>query len=125
MNEIHANRLLKLADFLESVPKAQFDIGDYYSLEKGCGMIACVAGWAGMVPEFREAGYVMDYGIYSLHGEPMQACQAFEKFFGTEAFDANITYDCGYEEGGEVTPRQAAARIRVLVTESLTPKESK
>lgn len=47
MKSIHRKRLQKLADFLKTVPRKQFDIGVLVSgkpEEIGCGSIACAIG---------------------------------------------------------------------------------
>jgi hypothetical protein len=58
MTPTHARRLLKLAAKLESLPRKDFDMGDwvYRCDESSCGTAGCAMGWAGMIPEFRRAG---------------------------------------------------------------------
>lgn len=60
MTKLHAKRLLKLADRLESVPRKQFDMATYftetYGPEPDCGTAACALGWACTMPEFKRLG---------------------------------------------------------------------
>ena len=59
---MNAERLLKLADFLETLPPERFDYSDWVGWNwKGdqtlsCGTPACALGWAAAMPEFRELG---------------------------------------------------------------------
>lgn len=62
MNQIHRDRLLKLADFLDALPAARFDyeswVGSMWEgkLDLSCGTTACAFGWATAVPEFKTLG---------------------------------------------------------------------
>src|SRR5262245_63576628 len=60
MQEFHAKRLLKHADFLDTVLRKQFNIGFWGCDDSKCGTVACVLGWAGMMPAFRRAGLKTD-----------------------------------------------------------------
>ena len=62
MQEIYRNRLLKLADFLDTVPPERFDyarwVGESWQGDPdlSCGTTACALGWASTIPEFRKLG---------------------------------------------------------------------
>jgi hypothetical protein len=43
---MHTERLLKLADFLETVPPDKFDMNGW-GREDDCGFAGCAIGWAG------------------------------------------------------------------------------
>lgn len=58
-------RLLRLADFLDTLEPARFDFNRWVGLSWGgkedlsCGTTACGLGWATTIPEFRELGLRM------------------------------------------------------------------
>lgn len=60
--EIRFDRLLKLADLLDTLPPNRFDYNEWVGKNwKGnpdlsCGTTACALGWATTIPEFRELG---------------------------------------------------------------------
>jgi len=68
---VKTKRLLKLADFLEKLPRKRFGYDTWISspedlLAKGteddlknCGTTACALGWACVMPEFRRLGLRM------------------------------------------------------------------
>ncbi len=49
-------RLLKLADFVEKLPRKQFDLR-VLAEQHECGTVCCLMGWTGMVPSFRRLGF--------------------------------------------------------------------
>lgn len=59
---MNTQRLLKLADLLDTIPPKQFDMGLWSnSPEFNCNTVACAAGWACSIPEFAEAGLHLQY----------------------------------------------------------------
>lgn len=62
MNQVHAKRLLKLADFLDTLPRKRFDfdqfVGDDWkgTQDLSCGTTACAIGWMPAIPAFRRLG---------------------------------------------------------------------
>lgn len=64
MKTIFKERLLKLADFLDTVPPSRFDFSrwagntwkDQNLLDESCGTTACAFGWATAIPEFQALG---------------------------------------------------------------------
>ncbi len=65
MNKTQARRLLKLADFLESLPRNRFCLERWVGRgwegkpDLSCGTTACALGWATTIPEFRKLGVRM------------------------------------------------------------------
>ena len=70
---IHFDRLLKLADFLDTVPPEKFDFDVWCNGGRGevggrvevpdlnvCGTTACALGWATAIPEFQKLGIKLD-----------------------------------------------------------------
>ncbi len=56
---MNRERLLRLADFLDTLPPSKFNYGtwaDTLTPEGTCGTTACALGWAAQMPEFRELG---------------------------------------------------------------------
>lgn len=59
---VSARRLLKLAIFLEALPRKRFDyshwVGDDWqgARDLSCGTTGCALGWAATMPEFRRLG---------------------------------------------------------------------
>ena len=59
-------KLLRLAEFLPSVSENRFDMNVFYLSHtpetqkipslSACNTVACAAGWATQIPEFKEAG---------------------------------------------------------------------
>ena len=102
-------RLLRLAEFLETVPPEQFDMSSWIS---ECGTAACAAGWAARIPEFNAAGYRCDawsgprFGGESLFG-------ALRLFFGLSSSEQS-EYIFGYKHYLR-TPRDEAYIIREFV----------
>ena len=88
-------RLLMLADFLETVPEKKFDINVWrrdknsWDISDGnliteCGTVACAVGWACALPEFQKMGLWYDlYPIYQIPGTEMkyEAWDAIQQFF--------------------------------------------
>lgn len=62
---MHAERLLRLADFLDTLPSYRFKFDQWVGFDwKGapdlsCGTTACALGWATTIPEFRELGLIL------------------------------------------------------------------
>ena len=102
---MRADRLLKLADFLEtSVTDEQFDLSDYWKLNT-CGSVGCALGWGGVC--FKDdpmveldkniIGYVGDdelveYSIFNerdFFGIGYQSAKYL--FYGDSSYGWNIT----------------------------------
>jgi hypothetical protein len=57
--QVGNRRLLKLADFLQKLPRNKFDYSNWVgegATEKSCETTGCALGWAASMPEFRKLG---------------------------------------------------------------------
>ena len=94
MKTFHAKRLIKLANFLKTIPKKDFWLGTY-----SCGTKACALGWAGLMPEFRKAGLKTDRNEdeVTLSGE-FFGIRAGEVFFGLSQNEADALFVPGLQD---------------------------
>lgn len=120
MKPVHAKRLLKLADFLEKLPRKRFDyatwVGDTWDgtplQSESCGTTACALGWAATMPLFRRLGASLkkytDYegGFVCFKGRSRMHCFLFTG--GAGKYGETPMPD-------SVTPKQAAKHIRNFV----------
>jgi hypothetical protein len=136
MNKIQAKRILKLADFLKTVPPEKFDMtrfagsmesntwGSYVTrrLLAGkkigdCGTTACAAGWATTMPVFRKLGLVLrnreGRTEVGLKGKSTGVENSLISIFGKEATRMFILADGA--TAGSTTPKQASAILRRIV----------
>lgn len=141
---MRADRLLKLADFLETVPRKAFDISSWQarpaSRPEGdvpgeCGFAGCAIGWAvhiGIAPELRfaeikvhettwyELRYLEDDEITSFcaaaKAMDLRRPQA-EYLFDPEAYNDSDPDDDD-NEAVDVTPKMVADRIRKFVKDN-------
>lgn len=140
---IYKRRLLKLADFLDTLPRTRFNyeswVGDDWkgAADLSCGTTACALGWATTIPSLRKAGLVMrrdgypsEYkGYVSLRrtlGEPegVSSSTAAEEVFGLDYDEFEYLFIPGHF-GGEfdlpdspdegATAKQVAKHIRRFV----------
>lgn len=62
---IYKRRLLKLADFLDTLPKQRFNYEHWVGRDwqgaanLSCGTTACALGWATTIPSLRKAGLIL------------------------------------------------------------------
>lgn len=136
---VYKNRLLKLADFLDKLPRSRFNYASWVGKDwKGkkdlsCGTTACALGWATTMPTFRKLGLRMFVDRYDGDGyvgilseEDEGDCYASEKIFGlginehlylfTPAADAPMYLaDLPRSPGHRATPEQVAKHIRRFV----------
>lgn len=78
---INAKRLLKLADYLETVPRKNFNMSSWNEY-RPCGFAGCALGWAVHAKLFRgltekSLGYEAAEEVFSIDGE-----ESFELFSG-------------------------------------------
>ena len=110
---MRTDRLLTLADFLETVPPEQFSMNVW-----SCNTAACACGWAARIPEFQKAGFRMARSVW------WTLVPAFLNYIDWEAVDAFFELDgddsyrlfsaTRYADG--VKPGVVAAAIRQFVT---------
>jgi len=99
-------RLLRLAEFLATVPRKRFDMGKWV-----CGTTACAAGWAHNIPEFREAGYRLNWAVGPMFNDE-RGFRALRLFFELKnAFESEHLFGCNHVR----TPDEEARIIREFV----------
>jgi hypothetical protein len=138
-------RLLKLADFLDTVPNSRFNIWSWTSHASGegdtstavkalgvarhhCGTTACAVGWACTIPEFKAAGLGFSaekWGDIPVYHDPDGIAApkfywtAVTEFFGLDAGTATSLFtDEGYSVD-DPTPADVAAKIHRVVDKYL------
>jgi len=112
-------RLLKLADFLETVPRKKFNLGTWGNDAK-CSTAGCAAGWGCQIPSFRKSGLRLVTNHYYGDVEPYcrstgsNGFDAVSDFFGLTGRQTEHVFSLlAYQT--EPTPKQVAGRIRALV----------
>lgn len=145
LHPTYVKRINKLIEFLKTVPAKQFDIGRWGSCNAACGTVACIGGWAGMIPEFRRIGLRLDAEANTLYFRPTtkfdkKVCitnvmdtQAARIFFGLRDTDFEEMFHWNYYQirysnnGGlgevRVTKQMAIRELRKAVR-TLTRKDS-
>ena len=114
-------RLLKLADYLETVPRENFDMGFWAKREfrgQECATTACAGGWATNVwPRHLQIVRAGDRQASVLHvASGRMNYGAVAEFFGLEYGEARALFAPGWFDFEE-TPAQVARRLRAFVVE--------
>lgn len=112
---MNKKRLLKLADFLDTVPRRSFDIGLYAKHTPRCGTMACAIGYAGLMTCFRRAG--LKTAVYlneTTYGQHKNLAAA-EGFFGLNEYESMELFMGAFYDQKNVTPKMVARKIRKLV----------
>ena len=147
---MNRERLLKLAEFLSTVPAAKFDmrtwrggpeqeaaaeadgddcdvLTDELLQDTACGTTGCAVGWACVMPEFQAEGLYWDncYGAPAVAGferfeHYRNAMEVPAKFFGISRGVADFLFMPKYYPDN-VGPMEVARRIQA-VTE-MTPEQ--
>ncbi len=106
MKYYHKNRMIKLADHLETVPPDNFDMGFWK-----CGTKACAIGHGCTIPSFRRAGLHLSI----LEDEPiyknLHHYDAIAEFFGIPFSDAVDLFSTN-NANKYLTPHEMALHIR-------------
>jgi hypothetical protein len=133
---MRADRLLKLADFLETVPPQAFDIKDWLTRKPSgpegnvpgeCGFAGCAVGWAahqkmfdgfGFRPlrdgtESGEVQYTDEAGVTSISWEAVRNLFEVDRALADCLFDGSSYRECDYRPA----PITVAKRIRLAVAE--------
>ena len=117
-------RLLKLAAFLEKLPRKRFEYSYWVGTDwKGktdlsCGTTACALGWATTIPEFRVAGLKL-----TQRGDPINyragatGFSAAQGIFGISWDQAHSLFMPSTEAEHKATPKYVARKIRRFVKE--------
>lgn len=125
---MNIKRLEKLADFLETVPRRSFDMGNWQSRaatkpegkQQGeCGFAGCAMGWAAHAKLFRGLNFK---NAMSAYGNGPLGWQTISYRGLTDFYAAAFLMDITYAEArflfdpdsypSRVTPKQVATRIR-------------
>lgn len=139
-------RLLKLADFLDTLKRKDFDFGCWVGdglvdtafeayndvvnqrITPGCGTTACALGWATAIPSLRRAGLRLAQGEVCLvkdmgkedYDRPERAAA---EVFGLSDEEFQLLFTPGYPDEGclpeEATAKQVAKHIRKFVKSKL------
>lgn len=146
MNREQGERMLALADYLETVPEANFEMDRwFFSWDKPmfwhgpeCGTVACAMGHACDMPLFQGLGLNMRietwedgsrHGFIRIEGEPsvLDGFEAAVRLFGItdpQAQDLfSVFYETDYtgeEQRGDNSPAGVAGRLREFVKEHAT-----
>jgi hypothetical protein len=132
MNVTTSNgRLLKLADFLDTLPRERFDYSTWVGMDwKGaqnlsCGTKACALGWAATIPEFRRLGLRLSpyREVINVKTGAEHSNAAAQHTFGLTESEARLLFEgVDMTEGeyhivlrSEATPKQVATHIRRFV----------
>lgn len=137
----YKNRLLRLAEFLEKLPREKFDLSFFTGADglddapgPGCGTAGCAIGW--MPNAFpRDCKYVEDsFGgitITSMDGSKDHFNLA-EDFFGLSRNESSYLFTTDYYKRGRRGPKSVAKRLREFaanrpsdkkINEALTSRE--
>lgn len=129
MNKAIGNRrLLKLAEFLRTVPRRRFNYMVWVGLDwKGaadlsCGTTACALGWATTMPYFRRLGLRLLRGEndvvarVGLASDPdnWQPMEAASEVFGITEEESAELFSPNDDEG-DATPKYVAKKIEKFV----------
>lgn len=120
---INAKRLLKLADYLETVKPALFRL-DVFGYEQECGFAGCAVGWAAHAKLF--AGLKFETCLGPIY-QGASGWEAVAKVFGFSVDDPdgfisidakNLFHDSAYPPHPK--PNTVAKRIRKFVRDNQT-----
>lgn len=135
---VSRNRLLKLANFLDKLPRKRFCYSTWVGADwegnqdLSCGTTACALGWAATMPEFRRLGlnlksdnYFCNYvSLKKKNKEVAIDLDAASEVFGLGMVEAEYLFcpehddgDGNYSPGDNATPKQVAKHIRKFVKE--------
>lgn len=123
---MNLERLLMLAKKLDSVPPDSFNMHCWYYndfiAKTSCGFEACAAGWAATIPEFAEAGFVIEFGTanncYPAF-EQYSGFEALESFFGINVRAANYLFSSNDNHKDSNKPWYVAKKIREFVSDNI------
>jgi len=117
----NTKRLMKLADFLETVPRKKFDIGMWVTSRATepegdkpgeCGFGACAMGWAVHAELFEGLSFALcDWPKY----EGRIGLDAAQTLFDIHMDTAKHFFIADEYPGRRATPKQVAKRIRAFV----------
>lgn len=127
---MNKEKLLKLADFLDTVPANRFDFGvwtshDWNPETHSCGTTACALGWAASMPEFQAEGlrFMEGTGVdgtkypFMRYRDRLGAHNAGRAFFGLDSFQFEYLFIPDADNGMPISagPQCLASHIRRFV----------
>jgi hypothetical protein len=125
---MNKNRLLKLADFLETVPRKSFDMGDFgrfgsageneprkFSGKFDCGFAGCAIGWAAQGRLFPGLRYSNDGDTFTFQGDDADGFQIAERLFDIGAGGSMHLFSRAAYTAKNPRPQTVAKRIRKFV----------
>lgn len=127
--DVGNRRLLKLADFLRTIPSERFYYGAWSVSDVGpeewkkgekkltCGTAACALGWATAIPTFKRAGLKLVPGLVKLDHKDGTCESGFDagaSFFGITLEESDYLFSPSDGEGNS-TPKQVACKIEKFV----------
>jgi hypothetical protein len=125
---VYNRRLLKLADFLEKLPRQRFSFHSWVGPEWGgaqdlsCGTTACALGWACTIPAFQRLGARIEQGEDCVYPDLAWKNRVDTYEVSRGLFGLTFTEHCrlflpGWARLGEnPTPKQVAKRLRDFVS---------
>jgi hypothetical protein len=132
------DRLLRLADHLDTVQPEAFKLLAWRLEKQGCGTVACACGHGCDIPEFRDAGLKLERSLFSrddqateyflVYTDPVlkaeyECFEAVQEFFGITAHDADYLFEpSSYDHGSKTTAVEVAARIRDFFINGTPPE---
>lgn len=111
------DRLEKLAEFLQTISRKQFNMENWYIRKPDCGTVACAAGWATHIPSFRRAGFKLLREKYLLKGdEYTHFSPVYKNNGGMDAVQTffNLNDDDAWHLFGDDTKRTPKQEAKVL-----------
>ena len=129
MQKIHAERLLKLASFLNTLKKEKFNFDIIAKKEPICGTVGCAIGWC---PKVFPRSFQWINGGNAARVTYLEVCLknhgrynfgAVEVFFNISSDDSEFLFDPVAYNETNVSPKIVAKRIRSFVKQKL--KESR
>ena len=119
---MNTERLLRLADLVETIPPEKFDLADYW--QHPCGTIYCGLGWAGHDEWFQNEG--LRFEIAGWWNTPIPVFNGLVNFDAVTAFfelasdfGRNTQAEFLFSKDSYVTrpahPSEVAIRIRLFI----------
>lgn len=108
------NRLVKLADLLDTLKSEQFDLTHWVTKQ---GDTACAVGWAALSPQFAGLTFLGPAPQYLVKGHhPALGFVAAERYFGLRFREAHYLFSIdSYRRGSSTRPTTVARRIRRFI----------
>lgn len=104
MEQLHKDRLLRLADFLWALPPKRFYFNSWVGGAWGglpdlsCGTTACGLGWATAMPEFQELGFCLSSGGDNALAHPRLRGDNVHTFFQATCFATETIFGLTADE---------------------------